>query len=328
MKRDRNKVTTPVVNKSFIWDYKHLKELSGQGKTYVRLNIDREIIELDPDAQEIFSSEDDEPLPPPLSLSYTTSNATLASSSNDKQGGLLDQHSSSVDAVPSASAYNTSHDRERLGEILPFASAQDIDSALSQYGNIEEAASALVSESTTPREKEENVYPSLANIIKSMGKKLVGRKIKLEVDPDDIINDAISYYKSIDFDPHCPLRIAYTSQPAIDSGGVLCQFSSDLLERLDEGNLMVLFEGEVGRRVPTYRPHVVMSGLLEMVGKMIAHSIAQGGPGFPFLANPCYYYLVTGDIMCAMQGFQQGASDRSRARPSVSRRAIARARQC
>ena len=44
----------------------------------------------------------------------------------------------------------------------------------------------------------------------------------------------------------------------------------------------------------------VMSGLLEMIGKMIAHSLAQGGPGFPFLARPCYYYLVTGDIMCAM----------------------------
>ena len=151
-----------------------------------------------------------------------------------------------------------------------------------------------------PNEKEESVYPSLANIVKTVGKKLVGRKIKLEVDPDDIINDAISYYKSIDFDPHCPLRIAYRSQLAIDSGGVLRQFFSDLFEKIDEGKLMVLFEGEIGRRVPTYRPHVVMSGLLEMVGKMIAHSLVQGSPGFPFLANSCYYYLVTGDIMCAM----------------------------
>ena len=61
---------------------------------------------------------------------------------------------------------------------------------------------------------------------------------------------------------------------------------------------MVIFEGEANRKVPSYRPNAVMSGLLEMVGKMISHSIAQGGPGF--LALPCYYYLVTADIMCAM----------------------------
>ena len=123
---------------------------------------------------------------------------------------------------------------------MPFATAQEINSALSQYGSIEEAASVLVSESSMiPKEEEENVYTSLANIVKTVGKKLVGRKIKLEVDPDDIINDAISYDKSIDFDPHCPLRIAYRSQLAIDSGGVLRQFFSDLFEKIDEGKLMV-----------------------------------------------------------------------------------------
>ena len=31
VKRDRNKVTTPVVNESLKWDYKHLKQLCGQG---------------------------------------------------------------------------------------------------------------------------------------------------------------------------------------------------------------------------------------------------------------------------------------------------------
>lgn len=129
---------------------------------------------------------------------------------------------------------------------------------------------------------------------------MTGRKEKLEVDPDDIISDAISYYKSIDFYPYCPLRIAYKLQAAVDSGGVMRQFYSDLFEGLAEGKLIVLFEGEADRHVPSYRPVTVMSGLLEMVGKIISHSIAQGGSGFPFLAIPCYYYLVTGDVMCAM----------------------------
>ena len=144
------------------------------------------------------------------------------------------------------------------------------------------------------------VYPSLGKILKDVRKKLTGRKKKLHVDPDNIIDDAVSYYKSTDFDPYCPLRIAYTSQPAVDSGGVLRQFYSDLFEGLVDGKLMVILEGEANREVPSYRPNAVMSGLLEMVGKMISHSIAQGGPGFPFLALPCYYYLATADIMCAM----------------------------
>ena len=41
VKRERNKVTTPVVSKSLEWNYKHVKELCGQGKLYVRLNVPR-----------------------------------------------------------------------------------------------------------------------------------------------------------------------------------------------------------------------------------------------------------------------------------------------
>ena len=150
------------------------------------------------------SDEDDEP--PPLSLRETTRSGTLASSLNNEQSSSMDQYNSSAVVPRHAAVSNSSHDRKRHGEIWPFATAQDIDSGLSQYGSVEEAASVLVSESTMiPKEKEESVYPSLANIVKTVGKKLVGRKIKLEVVPDDIINDAISYYKSIDFDPHCPL---------------------------------------------------------------------------------------------------------------------------
>ena len=46
-----------------------------------------------------------------------------------------------------------------------------------------------------------------------------------------------------------------------------------------------------------------MSGMFEMVGKMIAHSLVQGGPGFPCLALPCFYYLVTGDIPYPCLGY-------------------------
>ena len=51
---------------------------------------------------------------------------------------------------------------------------------------------------------------------------------------------------------------------------------------------------------PTHSPQVVFSGLIDIVGKIIAHSLVQGGPGFPFLSLPCYYYLATGDVINSM----------------------------
>lgn len=67
------------------------------------------------------------------------------------------------------------------------------------------------------------------------------------------------------FDASCPLRITYQGQPAIDSGGVMRQFYSDLFEGLVEGKLMVLFEGENAHKEPSYQPQAVMSGMFEMV---------------------------------------------------------------
>jgi hypothetical protein len=41
----------------------------------------------------------------------------------------------------------------------------------------------------------------------------------------------------------------------------------------------------------------VFSGVIEIVGKIIAHSLVQGGPGFPFLSLPCYI-LLSGNWQC------------------------------
>lgn len=129
---------------------------------------------------------------------------------------------------------------------------------------------------------------------------LVGLKKKLEVDQNDILGEAIAYYKSSKFDASCPLRIIFIGQPAVDTGGVLRQFFTEVFEKLVNGELIELFEGDTTRKLPSYRPQAILSGMLEMTGKMIAHSIVQNGPGFPYLATPCYYYLVTGDVTCAM----------------------------
>ena len=322
VKRDRNKVTTPVVNESLKWDYKHLKQLCGQGKIYVRLNISRECIDMTTDSQSI-SSDEDEDLPTFPSSNITKHTSKKSSAIAPMPSSVSNQHDvveivhesvnppSSSNIPPengntvagSSVATRSQIDKERLCELLPFATEAELEGALSEFGAIDSAANALLRDPNIPaadENMEEGDDLSFVGITSKLGKKLTGKRKKLEIDEDDLVSDAIAYYKSIEIDAHCPLRITYASQPAIDSGGILRQFYSDLFDALAEGKLMELFEGEINRKVPSYRPEAVMSGLLEMIGKMIAHSLAQGGPGFPFLARPCYYYLVTGDIMCAM----------------------------
>ena len=47
--RERNIIVTPVVKSSHKWDFQQVKELCGQGKLYVCLNVDAEALEISED---------------------------------------------------------------------------------------------------------------------------------------------------------------------------------------------------------------------------------------------------------------------------------------
>ena len=249
VKRERNKVTTSVVRKYLEWKYKQVKELCGQGKLYVRLNILREVIE----------GEDDDGL-----TNMNNASASGASTSAD----LLSSYTSNVSFISSPSRQS---DKATLRELLPSASEEDLENALLEFGGLHSAADALLEGDSLPEHSNTVLCESLVQIIDILGKKLTGKRKKLEVDEDDIIEDAVAYYKSIQFDASCPLRIIFRGQPVIDSGGVLRQFYSNLFEGLVQGKLLLLFEGEEACKVPSYQPQAIMSGMFEMVGKMIAH---------------------------------------------------------
>ena len=315
VKRERNKVTTPVVNKSLEWNYKHVKELYGQGKLYIRLNVLREIIDAceEPSPTGTKDDDDDDLMRSPFSLTMpkkfesSTGNGSIAEygqseTSLTSMGVSASGYGASTSAdlvVASIAGPSSQSDKETLRELLPSASDEQLDNALQEFGGLDSAADALLEGDSLQGDSNTAVCESIVQIIEILEKKLTGKRKKLEVDEGDLVQDAVVYYKSIQFDASCPLRITYQGQPAIDSGGVMRQFYSDLFEGLVEGKLMVLFEGENAHKVPSYQPQAVMSGMFEMVGKMIAHSLVQGGPGFPCLALPCFYYLVTGDVMCA-----------------------------
>ncbi|KAK2564475.1 G2/M phase-specific E3 ubiquitin-protein ligase [Acropora cervicornis] len=58
--------------------------------------------------------------------------------------------------------------------------------------------------------------------------------------------------------------------------------------------------GAEGRLMPSYNSSVVYTGMMKIMGKIIAHSIVQCGVGFPYLSLVCYWYLITGDVSKAI----------------------------
>ena len=119
---------------------------------------------------------------------------------------------------------------------------------------------------------------------------------RVEIDPSDLVADAIAFYKGPTFDPDRPVRVTFVSQPALDSGGVRRQFYNDLFFQLVTENQFKLFQGTNNRVLFHYDQTAIGCGLFKTLGQMIAHSICQGCAGFPYLAPAMYYYLTSGDI--------------------------------
>ena len=122
--------------------------------------------------------------------------------------------------------------------------------------------------------------------------------MKVDIDGDEYVSDALAIYKSPEFDPTRPLRIAFQNQPAIDTGGPRKEFYERVYGKLAKGDDLAfqLFEGPPTRLVPVYNTRIVFSGVMKCIGKMIAHSIAQCGIGLSRFSPVCYWYLVHQDI--------------------------------
>ena len=116
------------------------------------------------------------------------------------------------------------------------------------------------------------------------------------MDEDDILNDALAYYKASKFDARKKLRVVYQGQPAADTGGMTPQFYTQLLQEISQQ-----FFHDDTFKTPIYNSNMVVSGIMKLVGTVITHSILQGGPGFPVFSPSVYHYLATGDFDAAVQ---------------------------
>ena len=97
----------------------------------------------------------------------------------------------------------------------------------------------------------------------------------------------IAFYKETT-NPHKlqkNLIVNFAGEVGADVGGPKKEFFELALKEANDR----LFKGKPGKRLP--KKGFDFEKDLEIVGKLIAHSVLQGGPGFPFLSQALYYFI-------------------------------------
>lgn len=204
----------------------------------------------------------------------------------------------------------------QLKEMFPDWSENNLKSLLDIHGDAHSVALSISRpENTNPAEASDYVIESddddllaspftskddapvtLQSLLNDLKCNLLNERVKLKVDQEDLLNDAMTFYKDPDFDPRKRLRVIFNNQPAADTGGVTRQFFTQLLGMISDE----FFQG-VEYKQPIYNSNMVACGIIKLCGKIIVHSILLGGPGLPIFSPGVYDYLVTGDVDTAVQ---------------------------
>lgn len=119
---------------------------------------------------------------------------------------------------------------------------------------------------------------------------------KVDIDPDDIWQDLVVFYKSPSAsDLSRQLRVKLGKNPAVDTGGVRREIYTTVFNQFLNNTHVRLFTGDPHSVRPIFTAESRASGLFKILGKMVGHSIAQDGIGFPFFSLPCYWYMAQGE---------------------------------
>ena len=369
VKREKNVISLPVIKTGFKWDFAHVKNLCGQGRLYVRLNVPKdELLERgnsdDELSKTVFSFAESAPAfeentscieidpncVPRQSSQYGYEGleiCTPGSSSLTNRPGISRTEPSGVSGFGNVSSFpgytmpdaghstvNVEDDKDELrppgatnspldqqkvdnlAVIFPRIPRGVIQNAVMTCGSVNSAVNVLlqynsVGNNTGSDDDSADYTPeissgpeTLPHMLKRLRSKMQprGTREKIKVDQDDLVMDVYGFYKSADFDPTIPIFVSLKGQPAIDTGGVLRQVFSDVFYSManNEG-VKNVFNGDKYNKVPAFSNELVVNGLFEVLGKMIAHSLIQSGPGFPYLSPTIYWYLATGDLQIAIQ---------------------------
>ena len=86
-------------------------------------------------------------------------------------------------------------------------------------------------------------FKTLDEILSYLSSKLSNKKERLRVQPEYALEEALPYYKSIEFDPRIRVFIQYKGQAAVNTGGVLKQLFNDVFIQMAEecGEIPVIY---------------------------------------------------------------------------------------
>lgn len=120
---------------------------------------------------------------------------------------------------------------------------------------------------------------------------------RVRVDAEDVWSDVVACYKRTSFRYLTHLQVHVEGQPAIDTGGVRRQIYTTVLHQFASNKYIKLFDGPDHHLRPMCSAEARSSGLLKVLGGIVAHSICQDGVGFPHLSPTCFWYIVAGEEM-------------------------------
>ena len=115
------------------------------------------------------------------------------------------------------------------------------------------------------------------DIIEYYERALTGLPQVLEVERDSLWQQSFSYYKR-SCDVNRPLRIIFKGEEGIDAGGPRREYFQSLANFIASEEVGY-FEGKPCALLPVMRSSTLRLGHFRIIGKMIMHSIANGGVG-------------------------------------------------
>lgn len=126
-------------------------------------------------------------------------------------------------------------------ESSPVQSSSSTLNSMQQSSSSTSAATAMTSfinEFLDQQQKQKQsgkVVASLQESLHFLDSKISEENVRICIDREYFLEDSMSFYKSVRFDPSKRLKVQLSNEPAIDIGGVTRQFFSDLFESFENG---------------------------------------------------------------------------------------------
>lgn len=101
--------------------------------------------------------------------------------------------------------------------------------------------------------------------------------------------DAIRAMSKLSFDNHKAIRVTFLGEPSIDEGGPKKEFFYLALKSMASDSS--IFQGSPEKLSFRRNPQALMERKYFYAGKLVALSLANGGPGLPCLSKAVYNYF-------------------------------------